>query len=291
MKVCPECKRKHVCRIDDSDRLIKNSSLPPLDYPEKNTSKLLPGIIIAGIILVILLLIFGPGAGSAANPHIVPDTSIPSEYLWKISQIKTPLMSLWTIPPSFTITTDRRIYQGAKNAESHPAVNLQHTPEYKIKMIFDTQQEPTIQSIVDAVNSAMLRKDYGVNAFIELSTGYVQNLGTKDYESTYLQYPLVTAFDGRGTEEEKSMLLAAILAYGGYDTALLSFPDAADHQAVGIKSSHPNKYPLTDGYAVIETGNFWEIGKTYMTTEATVSKVGTGTKKYLEGTVITPQAV
>lgn len=288
MKVCPECKRKHICRIDDSDRLLDNSSLPPLDYPEKRKSKLLPVIITAGIILAILFVIFTVGSGSAVNPHIIPDKTIPSEYLFKIGQIKTPLMSFWTIPPTITFSTDRRIYQGAKNAESHPASTLQHTPEYKIKMIFDKEQAPTIETIVREIKSVMLTKDYGVNGFIDLSTGYVQNLGTKDYESTYLQYPLITAFDSRGTEEEKAMLLAAILAYGGYDTALLSFPHAADHQAVGIKSNQPQKYPLTDGYAVIETGNFWEIGKTYMTTKATVSKVGSGTKQYYEGIVITP---
>lgn len=170
---------------------------------------------------------------------------------------------------------------------SHPDRHLHATSTYKIKMIFDKEQEPVMQSI--AAQLLNLHPYFGINGYVDLATAYVQGIRTDQLETDYLQYPLVTIFNDWGSEEEKSMLLAAILAYGGYDTALLSFPQQDNHYAVGVKSTTPQKYPFTEGYLIIETGGQWYgAGKTHMTTKADVSKVGDGKKLYLEGIVITP---
>lgn len=157
-------------------------------------------------------------------------------------------------------------------------------------MIFDKEQEPVMQSVANQL--WQLHPHFGMNGYVDLATAYVQSIRGNKPESDYLQYPLSTMFNDWASEEEKSMLLAGILAYGGYDTALLTFPHQDNHYAVGVKSTMPQNYPLTSGYVIIETGGQWYgVGKTNMNSQATVSKVGTGTKKYLEGTVIIPQAV
>lgn len=220
----------------------------------------------------------------SADPHIIKDTSVSSEPVYS-----SHLITTGSLHPVIALRTDQQTYNGAKSAASHPLPPLQWTTEYKINMIFDTLQEPVIRDIISQLR---IHQSSSLNGFPEIAADYVQTIPTKYYETAYVQYPIITAIDKTGTETEKSMLLAAILSYAGYDTALLSFPKEDNHQAVGIKSTNPQKYPLTDGYAVIETKYIGlEIGKTSTKTQATVSKVGTGTKKYLEGTVIIPQAV
>lgn len=218
----------------------------------------------------------------SADPHIIRDYFVPSEPMSMTTTIKGIMYS--TVPPTLTITTDRQIYKGADSMASHPSRELHATPEYKIKMIFDKEQEPIMQSIAAQLKS--LHTHFGMNGYIDLAAAYVQSIRNNHYENDYLQYPLVTIFNDFGSEEEKSMLLAAILAYGGYDTALLTFSD--NHYGVGIKSTQPDKYPLTNGYAVIETTYPTKIGTTHRNTEAIVSKVGTGKALYLEGNIISP---
>lgn len=226
------------------------------------------------------------GTTSGTDPHIIPADYVSSEPMHITITIKGIMYS--DVQPVLSVTTDRRIYKGADSMSSHPDTHLHSTAEYKIKMIFDKQQEPVMESIASQLWE--LHPHFGINGYVELAAAYVQAIRCDDLETNYLNYPLVTIFNDWATEEEKSMLLAGILAYGGYDTALLCFPQQENHHAVGIKSSIPEKYPLTNGYAVIETRSIKKIGETNMHTQATVSKVGSGTKKYLEGTVITPQA-
>jgi len=218
----------------------------------------------------------------SADPHIIRDTHVPSEPMSMTTTIKGITYS--TVKPKLTVTTDRQIYKGADSMASHPDRHLHATSTYKIKMIFDKEQEPVMQSI--AAQLLNLHPYFGINGYVDLATAYVQGIRTDQLETDYLQYPLVTIFNDWGSEEEKSMLLAAILAYGGYDTALLTFSD--NHYGVGIKSTQPDKYPLTNGYAVIETTYPTKIGTTHRNTEAIVSKVGTGKALYLEGNIITP---
>lgn len=193
-----------------------------------------------------------------------------------------------TVEPRISVTTDRQIYRGADSMASHPDRHLHATAAYKTKMIFDKEQEPLMQSIASQLWE--LHPHFGINGYVELAAAYVRGIRTDTLETDYLQYPLVTIFNDWGSEEEKSLLLAGILAYGGYDTALLTFPQQDNHYAVGVKSSREQNYPLTEGYLILETGGQWyRVGDTDMNTKASVLKVGTGTKQYIEGTVIIPQ--
>lgn len=80
------------------------------------------------------------------------------------------------------------------------------------------------------------------------------------------------------------MLLAGLLAYSGYDVALLDFPEENNHVAVGIKNNMPQNYPLTDGYAVIEVSSpGYKVGQTTITSKAEITKVGTGKAVYAFG--------
>ncbi len=73
-----------------------------------------------------------------------------------------------------------------------------------------------------------------------------------------MRFPVEVLVDKKGVCSEKSMLLAGILAYAGYDVVLFEF-EKENHMAVGIKCSCKNSF-RNSGYCFIEAARIQPIG-------------------------------
>jgi len=101
------------------------------------------------------------------------------------------------------------------------------------------------------------------NEYAELITVFVQTLPYfSDMNNPEIKYPVETLYDGRGDCDDRSLLLAGLLAKSGYNVSLFYF-EKEKHMGVGIASEN-NTFRDT-GYAYIETVDTKIIGDPNMT--------------------------
>jgi len=238
--------------------------------------------IVTGILIVSVFLVFG-SAFILSTPDdfselgIVKDSSVSSELIYSQCILNTGSV--------INVKIDNQIYEGAKSPLSHRYSLFPESKDYRLQMIYDPLQDDLMYDLVQQFRSIQYFGNLNGNEFVDLLVSYVQyNISSHEYRNLYPNYPVVTLIDGKGTTEEKSMLLAGLLAYSGYDVALLDFPDENNHVAVGIKNNMPQNYPLSDGYAVIDVSSPGsKVGQTTITSQAEVTKVGTGKAVYAFG--------
>ncbi|MBN1195478.1 MAG: hypothetical protein JXA08_09085 [Methanomicrobiaceae archaeon] len=124
------------------------------------------------------------------------------------------------------------------------------------------------------------------DAYLELICTFVQSI---PYETDAMlvapKFPIETIADGKGDCDDKSLLLAALLAREGYAVALLYF-ETEQHMAVGVIA--PGYSYGDSGYAYIEATNVSYIGippdeltdGLILSSEPHVIPVGSGTLGY-----------
>ena len=126
------------------------------------------------------------------------------------------------------------------------------------------------------------------NEYVELMMAYVQSLTYVTKPDNPAKFPVETAVDQSGDCDDKSLLLAGLLAHEGYKVALLVF-DPESHMAVGIGS--PDSLYKNTGYAYIETTNFSFAGVSpeslqggvVLRSDPLVIPIGSGTRVYSSG--------
>jgi hypothetical protein len=124
-------------------------------------------------------------------------------------------------------------------------------------MVMDPVQEHIFYDLLEELRT--VRRIHGLSddEYLELMAVYVQSLRYESIERSPVKFPAETISDSAGDCDDKSLLLAGLLAREGYSVALLSFGPEA-HMAIGI-GSEDYLYKKT-GYAFLETTNYSFVG-------------------------------
>jgi hypothetical protein len=129
--------------------------------------------------------------------------------------------------------------------------------EFYENLVFDPAEEPFFEALLVALRGLRDRLGLDDSGYAELLTAFVQSL---DYEAGDGQpkHPIAAFADGVGDCDERSALLAGLLAREGYDVCLLLFLEE-EHMAVGLRADGID-YRGT-GYAYIEATSPSYIGR------------------------------
>ena len=255
---------------------------------EEKPAQIFPAII-AGLLLLILVVII---SGVFFTPPLSPLPHI------------TPVPSLIRSPPvvvshtfpyensrvTITVPVNLSVYAGARAVE-RKAVNIHNATEiqeeiYRV-MIFDTVQEPLFDSLLFRFRTIRAEQNLSDDEYLELLMTYVQSLRYTVSDGP-ARYPAETVMEGGGDCDDKSLLLAGLLAREGYPVALFLFRPE-EHMAVGA-GSDVLSYKST-GYAYIETTGYsyagvppeFLRGNITLASDPMVIPVSTGTKRYPAG--------
>ncbi|MCX6690286.1 MAG: hypothetical protein NTZ39_11465 [Methanoregula sp.] len=188
---------------------------------------------------------------------------------------------------------DTAVYAGAKSTDKSVTIrgNVSQ-PEWLTlsyqSMVNDSAQDSLYQALTGEFSKMKRERGLSDDEYVELMTAYVQSLQYVTTPDNPAKFPIETAVDRAGDCDDKSMLLAGLLAHEGYKVALLSFGPES-HMSVGI-GSDDSLYKDT-GYAYIETTNFSFVaippdslrGGIVLRSDPLVVPIGSGTKVYHSG--------
>jgi hypothetical protein len=201
-----------------------------------------------------------PLAGVISYPHIVENNAqgiIVKNYTFRF-QNRTVTISAGV---------NRSVYNGAKNSEKTLVTSRKDisrsewAPGYFLAFVNDYHQEKFYTDLISSFRK--IRREMGLSddEYLELMAVFVQSL---DYDTAAARnldsenrFPVETFVDGKGVCGDKSLLLAALLSWEGYDVNLLLF-DPEKHMAVGVRSTE-NGYRNTS-YAFLETTRLSYVG-------------------------------
>ena len=141
--------------------------------------------------------------------------------------------------------TDKRAYrrQGATGVEWLG-------PWYR-SFVDDPGHGPLYDAVLAGMRAIRFRENLDADRYAELLIAYVRSLPYKtDRNAPLPKFPVETVADGQGDCDDKSLLLAALLAREGYDVVLMSFR-AEEHMTVGLRGVGA-LWPRTE-YALVET--------------------------------------
>ena len=155
-------------------------------------------------------------------------------------------------------------------------------------MVKDPDQGQAFSDLLNELNKVRSLQNLSDDEYLEFTTVYVQSLRYTSLKQNFAKLPVETIVDGAGDCDDKSLLLAGLLAREGYSVALLSFEPEA-HMAIGV-SSYDYLFKNT-GYAFIETTNYSFIGEPTdklvgnlsLHSDPTIIVINNGTKLYSSG--------
>jgi hypothetical protein len=167
------------------------------------------------------------------------------------------------IDRAISIPVNGTVYFGAQRAQKEAVLSREipdsvFVPNYYLSFLSDPNQEEFFRELSGAFRSLRERASLDDDEYLELMAAAVQSLPYEtDGTLTAPKYPIETYVDGAGDCDDKSLLLAALLAREGYTVALFYFKPEA-HMAVGIKGYRCN-YRDT-GYGYVATTNMSFVG-------------------------------
>ncbi|HUK92757.1 MAG TPA: hypothetical protein VLU98_01835 [Methanomicrobiales archaeon] len=197
------------------------------------------------------------------------------------------------VPRSLSIPVNGTVYFGAQGAEKQALLTRDipdsiFIPGYYLAFLNDPNQDEFYRDLIGAFREIKARDSLDDSEYLELMTVAVQSL---PYETGGIQtapkFPIETYVDGRGDCDDKSLLLAGLLAREGYSVALFYFKPEA-HMAVGVKG-YGCEYQDT-GYGYVATTNLSFVGVfngqlaggVNLTSAPVVIPVANGTRLYGE---------
>ncbi|BBL69358.1 hypothetical protein [Methanoculleus chikugoensis] len=189
------------------------------------------------------------------------------------------------------IEPDLAVYAGAKEADRQLYLykdlpEEEWIPIYYLAFANDPHQESFYTDLLAALREIRDRERLDDDRYLELIAVFVQSIRYEtDASIVEPKFPIETYVDGEGDCDDKSLLLAGLLAREGYGVALLYFGEE-EHMAVGVKSAGC-RYRNTS-YAYIETTNRSYAGippaaladGTVLSSDPLVIPVGDGTGSY-----------
>jgi hypothetical protein len=192
---------------------------------------------------------------------------------------------------SLSIPVNGTVYFGAQQAGKE-AVLSREIPDsvfissYYLAFLNDPNQDEFYRGLSGAFRSIRVRDSLDDDEYLELMSVAVQSMtyGT-DGTLTAPKFPIETYVDGKGDCDDKSLLLAGILAREGYTVALLYFKPEA-HMAVGVKGYRCDYQDTGYGYVATTNVSFVGVpttqleGGVNLTSVPLVIPVANGTRLY-----------
>ncbi len=192
---------------------------------------------------------------------------------------------------SVRAAVDPAVYAGAKQADKAIYLYENFTkdewlPLYYLAFINDTHQEPFYADLLAQFRTVRDRDELDSDRYLELLASFVQAIPYRTGDRLVEpKFPIETFADGYGDCDDKSLLLAGLLAREGYASALLYFEEE-QHMAVGVKA--PGCGFSGTKYAYLEVTNASYVGippqeladGTVIASDPLVIPVGDGTLDY-----------
>ncbi len=207
---------------------------------------------------------------SAGCLDILPWTHPPVVYpsIVPVEGGNMPRPPVYTFPfQDLTVTidvpVDAAVYAGARAADKGARVYDPDVTEDEWRagiyraLMEDPAQEGFFAGLVSALRTVRETRGLDSDEYIELLSVFVQSIPYETRASSEPRFPVEVYVDGAGDCDDKSLLLASLLAREGFRAALLYF-EPEGHMAVGVGCSGPG-YRGT-GYAYIETTNVSFVG-------------------------------
>ena len=164
---------------------------------------------------------------------------------------------------SLRVPVDRGIYEAALAQDKRARIYDASVGEedwtrglYRA-MILDPAEDAMYDQVLSGFR--VIRDDKGLDddEYLELITTFVQQLPYRTIHDSDPKYPVETLVEGTGDCDDKSILLAGLLAREGYRVSLLYFP-AEKHMAVGVGATEGTFRDT--GLAYVETTNLSLVG-------------------------------
>ena len=245
--------------------------------------------------VVLAIALFMTGAGCL---DLLPWTHPPAIYpsIVPVQGGAMPRPPVYRFPfQDYSVTidvpVDAAVYAGARNADKGARIFDQDITEDEWRagiyraLMEDPEQEGFFAGLLSALRSVRDTRALDSDEYAELLAVFVQSIPYETRKSSDPRFPVEVYVDGAGDCDDKSLLLASLLAREGYRAALLYFGPEA-HMAVGVGCSGPG-YRHT-GYAYIETTNVTFVGVppreladgVRLESFPTIIPVGSGTLNY-----------
>ena len=245
--------------------------------------------ILTALVLAVAVLAAGC-LGGFLNPPTVPPAIAPVEGA-VLDHLPAHTFPFEGGEETIRIGIDPAVYAGAKEADRRLHLSRDLSEEEWIPIYYrafanDPCLEPFYADLLAALREIRDREGLGDDRYLELITVFVQSIPYRtDASVAEPKFPIETYVDGEGDCDDKSLLLAGLLAREDYGIALLYFGDEA-HMAVGVKSAG-RPYQNTT-YAYIEATNTSYVGippatlvdGTVLSTDPLVITVGDGPRLY-----------
>ncbi|MDD1664748.1 MAG: hypothetical protein LUQ32_05285 [Methanomicrobiales archaeon] len=220
---------------------------------------LLGRLILVAIVIVILL---GAGYFMVSRPAAIYPSIHPVEVEGTYKDVGISFR-FEGVTRSLSIPVNGTVYFGAQRAQKE-AILVRDIPDsifiptYYLAFLNDPNQEEFYRELTGAFGDIRATDSLDDDEYLELMAVAVQSLPyVIDGTLTAPKFPIETYVDGKGDCDDKSLLLAGLLAREGYTVALLSFRPE-NHMAVGVKG-YLCDYRNT-GYGYLETTNLTLVG-------------------------------
>ena len=243
------------------------------------------------VLAILIAMILGAGClGGLFHPEAVPPEIVPVEGA-SLDHLPVHTFPFEDGEVTIHIDIDPAVYAGAKEADRRLHLYRDLSEEEWISIYYrafadDPHQEPFYADLIAALRTIRDRENLDDDRYLELITAFVQSIPYKTDDSIIEpKFPIETYGDGEGDCDDKSLLLAGLLAREGYRVALFYFGEEA-HMAVGVGSAGC-WYRNTD-FAYIETTNTSYVGipppelsgGTLIASDPLVIPIGDGTQCY-----------
>ncbi len=245
---------------------------PPLRAPittpgreEEREDSITPDIMWKRVLTLLIFIIMPLGAGcldALTPPAAVPPVIVP------VGGAGPGYPVVYTFPfeggeETIRIDIDPAVYTGAKEADRRLRLYKDISEEEWIPIYYqafadESHQEPFYADLIAAFHEIRDRERLDDDRYLELVTAFVQSIPYWTDDSIIEpKFPIATFGDGAGDCDDKSLLLAALLAREDYKVALFYFGDET-HMAVGVGSAGCHYKNTT--YAYIEATNTSYVG-------------------------------
>lgn len=246
--------------------------------------------------------------GPAAEPSPVPAVTSPAQNpafivpLGDLSRVGHRTFT-WFYAPRSTgeheytcrVPVNMSVYYGARQMKIDlPAssMNPAQVREYIGTFESDPAMEELYESVLGQLRNARYQKGVYLDddEYLELIVAFVQQIPHVENPSPKRKYPVEVIYDKAGDSDEKSLLLANLLAREGYDVSLMVFEDLG-YEVTGIRvieevpdaslkvfSDGKKEYVFVDAGVPRFIGSVPEIFTT--ADDPGIYPVGSGTKSY-----------
>jgi hypothetical protein len=156
------------------------------------------------------------------------------------------------------ITLNLAPYNGAKQEGSKSTPLFGYSAEeYYSAIVNDPAQDEMYAKLLGVFEGYANDYDLTSDEYIELLTTYVQNIPYKTVGAA-VNFPIETVIENRGDCDDKSILLAGLLAKSGYAAGVVVFSEE-NHMMAAIKDEATGN--VISEYILIETTRYAYIGE------------------------------